>query len=216
MASLSRLSPWHDSWLQGENLILRKVGQLPAFPWNPWDSFKMAWLDKDIGVSRCWCTCWLWFLGRFFLDTWGLFQGSAFCFSGPACLSDSVRNCLTTLDVLLTGGQSSLSLYILCYTLALVLFPLQLGVLPLPPCDSIKTRAYFCCGKIHIFIGCRLEWALGVLLFLLCLVVVILCMVITKAKMCKIYVWILGRTWPSVQVSWEPVSSELGRLSHWP
>ena len=50
------------------------------------------------------------------------------------------------------------------------------------------------CGESHIFIGYRLEWALG---GLLCPVVVVFyvwqCPVLSKAKLCKVYMWVSGR-----------------------
>ena len=75
-----------------------------------------------------------------------------------------------------TEWQGKLSLSILSYTWSLIAFPLQ-GVLPLPPCSiGIKLPLYgllirmFTCWEICVLIGCRLQWALGVLL---CLVVVL-------------------------------------------
>ena len=83
----------------------------------------------------------------------------------PLCLSvfHSVMNDpFIRLAVLLTNREALSSLSIPCFNLSLIAFPHYLGVLPLLPCNIIKTKRYVVLWKnLSISFGHRLQIVLG-------------------------------------------------------
>ena len=80
---------------------------------------------------------------------------------------------------------------------------------------------FFTCGEIHVFIGHRLQQTLEVLLCLLVYPAIVLfcvwqCAIQTKAKLDDFNVQVPHRLQTSAKCGWEPFSSLLCKLGHWP
>ena len=70
------------------------------------------------------------------------------------------------------------------------------------------------CREIHVFIGHGLWQALKVLLgSAVVLSYAWQCTVLTKAKLGKVYLQIIGRAWTSVNYGQDPISSLLDKLA---
>ena len=82
-------------------------------------------------------------------------------------------------------------------------------------CNIIKTKGNFCCREINVFIGHRLQLALGVI-FYFCVVGILCCALLTKAELCKVYMQVFNRVQTFASQGLEPVSLLLGNLAECP